>query len=181
MSRQQRTLALIVLVGGLAVLGSYLYILRFDAATRTALWGDVPAALLPVYVVSMLLAAAGYFAFTGFLLFGPDPDKVLIAGRVGYGLFHVLYLLILFPSAMWLPLTAAMVQQPSSALWLSIRLVLALVGLGSIGLLLALLFLRPRLPAWPYWLAVAGSTAFCFQTAVLDLFVWTAFFPVPGA
>jgi hypothetical protein len=70
-----------------------------------------------------------------------------------------------------------MVQQPSSILWLGIRLVLGAVGVGSVALLLALLSLQPRQPARAYWLAVAGSVAFCFQTAVLDLFVWTALFP----
>ena len=85
--------------------------------------------------------------------------------------------MILAPSALWLPLTSAMVQQPSSILWLGIRLVLGAVGVGSVALLLALLSLQPRQPARAYWLAVAGSVAFCFQTAVLDLFVWTAFFP----
>ena len=177
MHPQQRTLGLIVLLGGAAVLASYFYILSFDAATQAALWGGVPEALLPAYVTSMALAAAGYFAFTGFLLFSADPGRVQSAGRFGYGLFHGLYLLILVPSALWLPLTAAMVQQPGGLLWLGVRLVLALVGLASVGLLLALLFLRPRRPAGVYWLAVAGSVAFCFQTAVLDLFVWTAYFP----
>jgi len=181
MHPQKRTLALIVLLGGMAVLASYLYILRFDAATQKALWGGVPQALLPVYVASMGMGAAGYFAFTAFLLFRVDADRAKIAGRVGYGLFHALYLLILLPSALWLPLTAAMVQQPSSLLWLAIWLALALVGLGAVGLLLALLLLRPRPPARGYWLAVAGSVAFCFQTVVMDLFVWTAYFPVQAA
>ena len=176
MHRQQRTLAGIVLLGGIAVLASYLYILRFDAATQRALWGGVPGRLLPMYVTSMGLAATGYFVYTGFLLFGLRPAEARIAGRFGYGLFHAFYLLILVPSALWLPLTAAMVQQPGSMLWLAIRLVLALVGLASLGVLLALIALRPRRPAWAYWLSVAGSVAFCFQTAVLDLFVWTAFF-----
>jgi hypothetical protein len=181
MHPQGRTLVVIVLLGGMAVLASYLYILRFDAATQRALWGGVPEALLPMYVTSMALAASGYFVFTAFLFFRVDPGRVKIAGRFGYRLFHALYLLILLPSALWLPLTAAMVQEPGSLLWLLIRLVLALVGLASVALLLALLFLRPRRPASHYWLAVAGSLAFCFQTAVLDLFVWTAFFPIQGA
>ena len=178
MHPQKRTLVWIVLLGGAAVLVSYAYSLGFDPLTQAALWGGVPAALLPAYVTSMALAMAGYFAFTYCLLFPADPDRVRIAGRFGYGLFPGLYLIILVASALWLPLTSAMVQQPSSLLWLGIRLVLALVGLGSVGLLLALLGLRPRQPAGAYWLAVAGSVAFCFQTAVLDLFVWTAFFPV---
>ena len=118
--------------------------------------------LLPAYVAFMALATMGYFAFTYFLLFRVDPDRVRIAGRFDYGLFHGLYLMILVPSALWLPLTSAMVQQPSSILWLGIRLALAAVGLGPMALLLA----------------VVGSLAFCIQTAVLDLFVWTALFPV---
>ena len=170
-------LAAIVLLGGAAVLASYAYILAIDPATRDSLWGGVPSALLPGYTASMVLAAVGYFAFTYFLFFHVDPDRAQIAGRFRYSLFHGLYLLILGPSALWLPLTSAMVQQPSSTLWLGIRLVLALVGLGSAVLLLALLSLRPRQPLTAYWLAVAGSVAFFIQTAVLDLFVWTAYFP----
>jgi hypothetical protein len=177
MHPQKRTLVSIVLLGGVAVLVSYAYSLGLAPATQAALWGGLPARLLPAYVTSMALAMAGYFAFTYFLLFPADPDRVRIAGRFGYGLFHGLYLIILIPSALWLPLTSAMVQQPSSFLWLGIRLVLALVGVGSVGLLLALVALRPRQPTRAYWLAVAGSVAFCFQTAVLDLFVWTSLFP----
>jgi hypothetical protein len=73
-----------------------------------------------------------------------------------------------------------MIRQPSSLLRLGIRPVLALVGLGSLGLLLALLSLRPRQPVAAHWLAVAGAVAFCIHTAVLDLLVWTAYFPAQG-
>jgi hypothetical protein len=167
----------IVLLGGGAVLTSYTYSLGIDPATQAGLWGGVPPALLPAYVAFMALATVGYFAFTYFLLFRVDLDRARIAGRFGYGLFHGLYLMILVPSALWLPLTSVMVQQPSDILWLGIRLILAAVGLGSLALPLALLVLRPRQPTRAYWLAVVGSVAFCIQTAVLDLFVWTALFP----
>ena len=166
-----------MLLGGIAVLVSYAYVLAVDPTTRAGLWGDVPQALLPGYAVSMVLAAAGFFAFTYFLFVHIDPDQTRIAGRFSYRLFQGLYLLILIPSALWLPLTSAMVQQPGSLLWLSIRLVLALVGFSGVALLLALLSLRPRRPVAAYWLAVVGAAAFCIQTAVLDLFVWTAYFP----
>ena len=174
---KKQRLAAIVLLGGTAVLASYAYSLAIDPATRAGLWGGVPPALLPGYTASMALAAAGYFAFTYFLFAHVDPDRARIAGRFGYSLFHGLYVLILGPSALWLPLTSVMIQQPSSLLWLGIQLVLALVGLGSVALLLALLSLRPRQPPAAYWLAAAGGVAFCIQTAVLDLFVWTASFP----
>jgi len=176
MQPQKRTMACVVLLGGAAVLISYAYSLRIDPVTRAELWGGVPPVLLPTYVASMFLATMGFFAFTFFLFFRAGPDRARIAGRFGYGLFTGLYAMILGPSALWLPLTSEMVQQPSNILWLSIRLVLAVVGLGSVGILLALLYLQPRQPARAYWLAVAGALAFCIQTVLLDLFVWTAFF-----
>jgi hypothetical protein len=126
----------------------------------------------------MLLATAGFFVYTFFLLFRVDPDRARIADRLGYSLFSVLYVLILVPSALWMPLTAAMLEHGNGALWSGIRLTLGVVGLGSIGLCGALLALRPRRPGRLYGLAVAGSLAFCLQTAVLDAFVWTALYPV---
>ena len=177
MHPQKRRMTWIVLLGGAAVLVSYAYSLSIDRGTQMGLWGGVPFSLLPAYVTSMALAASGFFVFTYYLLFPVNPDGVRIASRFGYGQFQVLYLMILIPSALWLPLTSAMVQQPSNLLWLGILLVLAVVGLGSMGLLLALLTLQPRQPTAAYWLAVLGAVAFCFQTTVLDLFVWTGLFP----
>jgi hypothetical protein len=150
MHPQKRTLVWIVLLGGVAVLVSYAYSLGLAPATQAALWGGLPARLLPIYVSSMALATVGYFAFTYYLLFAADPERLRIAGRFRYGLFQGLYLMILVPSALWLPLTSTMVQQPSSLLWLGIRLILALVGLGSVALLWALLSLRSRQPAAAY-------------------------------
>jgi sortase A len=71
-----------------------------------------------------------------------------------------------------MPLTFGMLEEPSKAVWLAIRLVLAIVGLASLGLVFALLRLRPRRPRWAYWLAVAGSVAYTIQTALLDAQVW---------
>jgi hypothetical protein len=45
-------------------------------------------------------------------------------------------------------------------------------------LLTALLWLQPSTPKLSYRLAVFGSIAFAFQTAVLDALVWPAYFPV---
>jgi hypothetical protein len=53
----------------------------------------------------MLLAAAGYFAFTYFVLFRLDPTITRVLGRFPFDLFNVLYAVILIPSALWMPLT----------------------------------------------------------------------------
>lgn len=157
-------------LGGIAVLGSYAYGIGTNPLTRGEVWGGVPEALRPFYTVNMFLAAAGYFAFSYFVFFRIDPPR--------FGLFHLLYALILFPSALWLPLTFAMLEAPSPLLWWTIRATLALVGLGSLGMLAALV-VSPALNAkGARRLALLGSAAFCLQTAVLDALVWPAFFTV---
>lgn len=54
---QKRTIALIVFLGGAAVLASYAYSLGIVPVTQADLWEGVPPAFLPEYITSMALAA----------------------------------------------------------------------------------------------------------------------------
>jgi len=172
----QRWLLWLNLLGGAAVLGSYAWGLAAHPATRGQLWGGVPESLRPLYTASMLLAAVGYFAFSYFVFFRLDPNRDGV-GRFGFGVFHALYALILLPSALWLPLTFAMLDAPSAALWVGIRTVLALVALGSLGLVAALAVASPVEAPVARAIALAGALAFSLQTALLDALVWPAYFP----
>ena len=176
MHPQKRTMILVNVGGGVAVLGSYAYGLLTHPNAGEVLWGGVPETLRPLYSASMLSATLGYFAFTGFLLFAVDPDRVRIAGRFGFGLFNVLYALMLAASALWLPLTFAAVEDPGNAIWILTRLDLGVVATASAALLIALLLHEPRRPLAPYALAVLGLVAFSFQTVILDAIVWPAYF-----
>ena len=178
MNAQQWTLVVINVMGGILVLGSYVQGLMAHPDNRNALWGGVPGSVQPLYTVGMISAALGYFAFTYFILFKIDADEVRVADQFGFWIFYVIYLLILLPSALWMPLTYAATENHSTGLYWAIRIVLAVVGLGSLALLAALLSLRTGGSLYAYWLAVAGSAAFCLQTAVLDALVWPAFFKV---
>lgn len=161
-------------LGGIAVLASYAHGLgRPDPG---AVWGGVPEVLRPVYTASMFLAAFGYFPMTAYLLLRLARPGVRV-GRFGFGLFSLCYALILLPSALWMPLTFAMLEQPSPGMWLAVRGVLALTALGSLGVVVGLVAARPR-QRGPFWkLALAGSVLFCNQTVVLDALVWPHFFP----
>jgi hypothetical protein len=173
---QKRALVWINVLGGTAVLASYAWNLLAHPEAGSDFWGGVPAAMQPLYVVTMLLAATGYFAFTRFV-FRLRPAQVKIAERFGYGLFKWIYLLILVPSALWMPLTFEMITSPGAGLWFAIRLTLAAVGVGSLLLVAALLWMEPRSPKLSHRFALAGSIAFSFQTAILDALVWPAYFP----
>jgi hypothetical protein len=176
-NNQQKTLGLIILLGGLAVVGSYVYAALAYPSELAALWGDVPSQLLPIYTANMFLGAAGFFAYSFFVLFRIDPEQTMIFNKAGYSLFYWIYLGILVPSALWTPLALQMLAYPSTPLWLLTRLVLAVTGLSSLALLAALITLRPRQPGWAYGLAVMGVIFFCFQTVILDAVIWPAFFP----
>lgn len=178
MQAQRQLMLAINVLGGITVLGSYAHGLLTHPETRAALWGDVPRGLVPLYTVSMLLAAVGYLPLFSYLLLKVDPEQARVAGAWSYATFNALFALVLVPSTLWMPLTFLMIDHPSRLLWWAIRVDLWLVALGAVGLLAAVLNVSPRGPAVFHWAAVAGALALCLQTAVLDAFVWPAFFPV---
>jgi hypothetical protein len=164
------------LLGGSAVIGSYIWGLTGRPGAADILWGGVPDPVRPYYTAGMLLAAAGYFAFTYFLLFRMNPNGTKIFGCCDARLFQYLYLGILIPSALWMPATFWAVGNPSVfAVWF-VRGVLILAALFSLGLLTALLGTKPCEPAWAHALAVVGAVCFCLQTVILDAVVWGAAF-----
>lgn len=157
------------IVGGVAILGSYAWGIGRFPALRQRLWGGVPESWRPLYTVNMFLAAAGYFPVTSYLVH-VDPG---LFGVDGWMPAVVCYFLILIPSALWLPLTIRQLQNPTSARWTQIRVVLLAVGLGALGLLAGFLTRGDSVDTLWEALAVVGLIPFCFQTAVLDGTVWT--------
>jgi hypothetical protein len=175
MGRPKLILLLINVLGGAAVIGSYVLGLR-GGSSSDVLWGQVPESIRPVYMISMVICALGYFAFLYFLLVRTIPGDVVISGRFGYGLFYSIFLFILVPSALWMPLTNLYVDNPQTGTWIAVRVVLAVVGLAAIALAWALFTLRPNNRGAAYWAAVAGSCYFAFHTAILDAIVWAGLF-----
>lgn len=164
-------------LGGLAVLGSYVVGLATNPESAGAVWGGVPDGLQPLYTVCMFLAAGGYFLFSHYVYLRLDADAVEVFGRFGFGAFNAIYASILVPSALWMPLTFRMITQPDETLWLAIRVVLLTVGIGSLLLIAAIRSARPDGGESGRRWATVGAVAFSFQTAVLDALVWPAYFP----
>lgn len=176
MTAQHIILLVINVIGGAAVIGSYIYGIKAQPGGADVLWGGVPAGIRPVYAVSMILSALGYFAFMYYIFFKLTPSGVSIAGTFDFSLFYYIFLAILIPSALWMPLTNVYVGNPTTFNWVTVRTVLAIVGLASIALVWALLSLQDKVPGVFYWLAVVGSGYFAFHTAILDAIVWAALF-----
>jgi hypothetical protein len=176
MQLEKRWLIGIILSGGLAVLGSYVSGVISQPGAADILWGGVPPDIRPFYSANMLLAAASFFVFTYYILFWINSWEKSVTNRPGYWVFPGLYAAILYPSAMWLPLTFGAVAQASLLLLWLVRIVLVLVGLASLCLLVVLVRSKPMRPDLLYWLSIAGGGFFCLQTALLDGVVWNIFF-----
>lgn len=175
MNSVQRCMIVVNVIGGLSVLGSYAlaFIFQQDAAL---LWGGVPDYLRSTYSVCMLLAAAGYLLFTFYLLFRVRARELRVFNHFGYEVFVGLYLAILLPSALWMPLTLMALNWRSPLLLWAVRLDLLVTALASLLLLLTLVKHQPiRSIALQRW-ALAGAVFFCVQTVILDAGIWLAYF-----
>mgnify|MGYP001176844190 CR=1 FL=1 len=176
MHAQQLILLVIIIVGGISIIGSYIYGFRAHHNNANSLWGRAPKILRLINLPFMILAAIGFIVFSCFILFHLNPDEVRIANSFGFYVFHIIFALILIPSAFWMPLTFAMINRPKTGLWIGIRLVLAIVGISSLALLLVLLNLNINESGLIYWFAIGGAVAFSIQTVLFDTLLWPIFF-----
>lgn len=174
----QKTLfVLINVLGGIAVLGSYIYGFNAYPDAVGALWGDVPEALLGVYTGNMFLAASGYLLVFAYLLSQVPADTRTSSGGLLFERLNMLFGAVLFCSALWMPLSFALLDAPNQDLWWCIRAVLLTTGISS--LLIGLQVYRHAVQRGALFkLALAGYVFFCLQTAVLDALIWPAFFPI---
>ncbi len=175
MDKQKLIFLLINLLGGIAVIGSYVLGLRAHPGQTEALWGGVPVSIRPFYGINMLFAAAGYLAIFFILLLRVDPSIATI-GKLPFWTLNLVYLLILVPSALWMSLTFSVADGYTLGRWAAVVSVLALTGLASIALLVSVIALTPRLPTPLFWVTVIGGIFLVLQTAVLDAIVWTSYY-----
>ena len=173
MSKHQRGFLGLNVVGGIAVLASYVLWLGNPSNDAGALWGSIPDGGRTIYTVSMFAAAAGYFLFFPYLL----RDCGGVEADERWARFTRIIALVLFPSSWWMPPTYEYLDAPSPALWWAMRLTLFTVGGASLTLLAAIVCDRRQASPLAHRLAVIGAVLFCIQTAVLDAFVWPLFFP----
>ena len=164
---------LINLIGGIAVLGSYIYGLSTQLELRGLLWGHVPETIRPYYTICMVLAAIGYFFFTPYII-----KHIFNTKSVSYNpnIISLLYLGITIPSALWMPMTFEMLINPSISLWIGIRIILFTVGISSTVLMLIFLFSNIKKVSPMYFMAISGLIPFWIQTMILDAIIWPFYF-----
>lgn len=164
---------IIVIIGGIGVIASYLIGAIRNPSMASALWGGVSKNVIPYYVAGMILSAIGFLAYTYYFFFKVDADAVSFWPNLDFRFLIIIYLLVLVPSALWMTLTIRMAMNPSTGLEAGIRTVLILVAIGSLLMVISIATIKPKVLDWTYWLALVGSIFFFLHTAVLDATIWT--------
>ena len=98
-----------------------------------------------------------------------------VAALVALLVLMAAYAAILMPSALWLPLTALYIQDPSTLLWIAVRVVLFAVGGGASTVAYMLIHRAQKGPLLA-WGAVVCFFFFWLQTMILDAIVWPYFY-----
>ena len=172
---QKVSLVLINLFFGSLVLLSYYNGVTKQPELSAKLWGGVPSIIQPIIVGSMFISALGFFFFTYNFLVHAGP-KTLLLGRFNYWTLHLIYLLVLIPSMLWINLTFKYMLSGTSFDWFAVVLALFCVAIASVFLFLFTIDMKSDGNTFIYLASVVGVSFFTFHTLFLDFLVWTVFY-----
>ena len=172
------TLVLINLIFGSLLLFSYYSGVTKNPDLTTKLWGGVPESLRTFIVASMFISAIGYFVFTSNFILNVNLDEKKFLGKFPGWSLHIVYLLILIPSSLWIDLTFQYLRTGVPLHWVYVLSALYCVGLSSILLFLFVVD-SGNSGQSIYLLSVIGAGFFVFHTMFLDGLLWTIFFHSP--
>ena len=160
---------LVNLILGFAVILSYIWGLVYYPEYGTALWGNIETSYIPYIIFSMLLAALGYFVFSFYFI---NYKKFQTLNASEYIYILSLYIVILFFSALWMPLSIGFIDTNNNFFLILDLVSLYLVGISSLLLTIFLLqdkIMRRKL-IWK--LSVLGGFQFTFHTLIIDAIYW---------
>tara|TARA_B100001123_G_C15224287_1_gene992567 strand:- start:335 stop:862 length:528 start_codon:yes stop_codon:yes gene_type:complete len=170
MIKKRNILFLLVnLILGFAVILSYIWGLVYYPEYGSALWGKVETNNIPYIIFSMMLAAVGYFVFSFYFL---KYKKFQTFNTLEYLYILSLYIVILFFSALWMPLSIGFINTNNNFFLILDLVSLYLVGISSLLLTIFLIqdkSLRRKL-IWK--LSVLGGFQFTFHTLIIDAIYW---------
>jgi len=155
------------IVLGLGVILSYLWGIIYND-DPSLLWGRVNENHIPYIVLSMLLGAIGYLIFSSFFLYIKKLNSLTFKQ---FKYLINLYICILFPSSLWMPLSVLYLNTGNKLILVTDLLCLYIVGLSS--LLLTKFIIDNKIENSMIWkLSVIGGLQFVFHTLILDAVYW---------
>ena len=140
--------------------------------------GSSSGSLRTFIVASMFISAIGYFFFTTNFVLNVNLEEKKFLGKFPGWTLHIVYLLILIPSALWIDLTFQYLKTGVPLHGVYVLSALYCVGLSSILLFLFVVDSGNTTQSI-YLFSVIGAGFFVFHTMFLDGLLWTIFFHSP--
>ena len=162
------------LVGGIAVLGSYVVGLYIYPDFRNALWGGVAGSWKSLFTVSMFFAALGYLIFCYSMTISGAADK---SSFLGGHTFSILAAFFLFSASIWMPATLKYLATDDNLWW-----ILSVISLWITAASLCLLTVSFGLSNYDgigtlqFSLTLVGIIWITFHCLVFDAIIWVAKF-----
>ena len=175
MSKSKKIFVVINLVGGLAVLSSYLLCFILYPTDSRSLWGSASDQVITFFVISMFLAATGYILFTVYLLQGNKLEGSSFGKIFGTKIIHFFYFVVLGCSTIWMPASIIFSMGENILTEVIIRCVLWLVGLASLGILICIYKINinhGKSNFISHMFALLGAMVFTIHTLILDAVIW---------
>jgi len=165
---------LINLIGGLAVLGSYVVGLYLYPDFRNALWGGVSGSWKTLFTISMFFAAARYLVFCYSMTISHGADK---SSFLGAHTFSILAAVFLVSASIWMPATLKYLVTNDNLWW-----ILSVISLWTTAASLCLLAVFFGLCKYEgmgtlqFSLTLAGIIWITVHCLVFDAIIWVAKF-----
>lgn len=165
---------LVNLVGGAAVLGSYVVGLYLYPEFRNALWGGVTGSWKSLFTISMFLAAIGYLVFCYSMTISDAADKSSVLGR---HTFSILTAFFLISASIWMPATLKYLATNDN-LWWILSVASLWITAASLGLLAVFFGLSKYegIGTLQFSLTFAGIIWITIHCLVFDALIWVAKF-----
>ena len=165
---------LVNLVGGFAVLGSYVVGLYLYPDFRNALWGGVTGSWKTIFTVSMFFAAAGYLVFCYSMTISDAANK---SSFLGGHTFPILAAFFLISASVWMPATLKYLAS-DDILWWILSVISLWITAASLILLTVSFGLSKYegIGALQFSLTLAGIIWITIHCLVFDAIIWVAKF-----
>ena len=165
---------LVNLVGGIAVLGSYVVGLYLYPDFRNALWGGVTGSWKTIFTVSMFFAAAGYLVFCYSMTISDAANK---SSFFGGHTFSILAAFFLISASVWMPATLKYLASDDN-LWWILSVISLWITAASLILLTASFGLSKYegIGELQFSLTLAGIIWITIHCLVFDAIIWVAKF-----
>ncbi|MDP6771973.1 MAG: hypothetical protein QF704_14825 [Anaerolineales bacterium] len=161
-------------IGGIAVLCSYVLGLLLYPGVRESLWGGVTGDWRPIFTISMLFSAIGYLAFCYFVGFKSNGES---SPLVENSALSILCALFLIASTVWMPSTIAYINTNQVLWWNLVVGSLWVTALSLVGLVFLVIGAKVEAPTLHKYLTIAGVTYIAFHCLILDAVIWAVKFP----